>query len=285
MPVAPPQLDPGVLMPRTLVMPSTLGENLDRGWRCIATGACFVLFAACALLVGLVAAPLLRLCSATRATAQRRVRRVVRLACRGLVEVMRGLRLIDYRFLHAERLAKPGRLLVANHPSLIDALFLLAYTPDAGCVVKGRLARHPVTRSVIQAAGFIANHEPRAVIAAAREALENGQPLILFPEGTRSTPGEPVRLRRSGALIAALSGAAITPVRIHCEPSTLTKGSPWYRVAPRRPRFTLEVGEAWSPDATTARSQASSALNRRLEAYFNRPTMDEGAAHDDRPGT
>lgn len=273
-------------MPGTLDMPLSLGTGLDRGWRCIATGLCFIIFAFCALLVGLGVAPLVGLFSATRASAQRRVRRAVRLTCRGFVAVLRGLGLIDYRFIHAERLNRPGRLLLANHPSLIDALFLLAYTPDAGCVVKGRLARHPVTRSVIQAAGFIASNEPRAVIAAAREALENGQPLIVFPEGTRSTPGEPIRLRRGGATIAVVSGAAITPVRIRCEPSTLVKGDPWYRVAPRRPRFTFEIGEALrAGDVTMTTMQATHALTRRLESYFNEPMMDEGAARDERPGT
>ncbi|HET8792022.1 MAG TPA: lysophospholipid acyltransferase family protein [Modicisalibacter sp.] len=244
-------------------------------------------FAICALLVGLVIAPLVRLGSATPHCAQQRVRRAVRLTCRGFIGLMRGLGLIDYRILHAHRLSQPGRLLLANHPSLIDALFLLAFTPNAGCIVKGRLASHPVTRSVIQAAGFIANREPRGVIAAAREALDNGQPLIVFPEGTRTTPGEPIRLRRGGAVIALASGAWITPVRIRCQPSTLIKGEPWYRVPPRRPCFIFEIGEGFCPvgDVLPVRHRATGELTRRLEAYFNQPTMDEGAVHGERVGT
>src|SRR5699024_6268019 len=154
-------------------------------------------------------------------------------------------------------------------------------TPDAGCIVKGRLASHPITRNVIRAAGFIANHEPRGAIAAAREALDNGQPLIVFPEGTRTTPGEPVRLRRGGAAIAMASGAWITPVRIRCQPSTLIKGEPWYRVPPCKPCFVFEIGEGICPtgEAPPAGQRASGELTRRLEAYFNQPTMDEGAVH------
>lgn len=267
-------------------MPRVLMARLERGWRRIATAAGFVLFAVCALLVGLVAAPLTRLFSANRVTAQRRVRRWVRLTCAGFIAAMRGIGLIDYRIIHGERLQQPGRLLLANHPTLIDALFLLAHTPNAGCIVKGRLASHPVTRGVIQAAGFIANREPRRVIAAACEALENGQPLIVFPEGTRSAPGAPIRLRRGGAAIAIASGAAITPVRIHCEPSTLIKGCPWYRVAPRRPRFTIEIGEGLPLDhAAMTTMQATHALTRQLEHYFNQPLLDEGTARDECPGT
>lgn len=274
-------------MPSTLNMPLTLGAGCDRLWRCAATGACFAIFAVCALLVGVGIAPLVRLGSATHPIAERRVRRVIRLTCRGFVGLMRGLGLIDYRIVHAQRLHQPGRLLLANHPSLIDALFLLAFTPDAGCIVKGRLASHPVTRGVIRAAGFIANREPRAVIAAARQALDNGQPLIVFPEGTRSTPGEPIRLRRGAAAIAVSSGAWITPVRIRCWPSTLIKGEPWYRVPPRRPCFLFEIGEGIHPtdDTPLATHRVGDTLTRRLEAYFNQPTMDEGAAHGERSGT
>lgn len=274
-------------MAGTFDMLAWLSMGCDRLWRRTATGACFAIFALCALLVGLAIAPLIRLYSATRQRAQQRVRRVVRLTCRGFIGLMRSLGLIDYRILHARRLSQPGRLLLANHPSLIDALFLLAFTPNAGCIVKGRLASHPVTRGAIRAAGFIANREPRAMIAAAREALDNGQPLIVFPEGTRTTPGEPVRLRRGGAAIAMASGAWITPVRIRCQPSTLIKGEPWYRVPPRKPCFVFEIGEGIRPvgDVSPARHRASGELTRRLEAYFNQPTLDEGAVHGERVGT
>ncbi|MGC3874758.1 lysophospholipid acyltransferase family protein [Halomonas sp. GXIMD04776] len=250
-------------------MPRAIGTGLDRGWRRVATGCCFILFALCALVLGLAIAPTLKLLSRNSGIAQQRVRRVVRVFCKGFVGVLRGLRLIDYRLIHDERLAQPGSLLLANHPSLIDALFLLAYTPDAVCIVKGRLAHHPVTRHVIQSAGFIANRNPRQVIAQACKALENGQSLIVFPEGTRSTPGEPVRLRRGGAIIALISGATVVPIRIHCEPNTLIKGDPWHRVAPRRPLFTLEIGKAIQPVAVPSLLRAARRLNRRLENYFN----------------
>ncbi len=256
-------------MSGALIMPRAIGSGLDRSWRCIATGCCFVLFALSALVVGLGIAPIVKLLSRDETAAQRRVRRAVRAFCKGFVALLSGLRLIDYRLIHGERLARSGSLLLANHPSLIDALFLLAHTPDAVCIVKGRLAHHPITRHVIQSAGFIANRNPRQVIAQACKALENGRSLIVFPEGTRSTPGEPVHLRRGGALIALVSGADVIPIRIRCEPSTLTKGTPWYQVASRRPLFTLEIGDTLQPVATPSLLRAAWCLDRRLETYFN----------------
>lgn len=263
----------------------TLTAGIDRGWRCFATALGFSLFALCALAVGLAIAPLARLCSANRAQSQRRVRRSVKATCRGFIALLKGLRLIDYRFVHAERLQLPGSLVLANHPTLLDALFLLASVPDAVCVAKGGLANHPVTRSVIRAAGFIADPNPRRAIAAVGEALENGQSVILFPEGTRSTPGQPVRLRRNGAMIAVMRRAPVIPVRIRCEPPTLLKGSPWYHVPAQRPCFTFEVGTAIQEDTETPSMPAIIELNRRLETLFNHDAAKDDIAHDERAGT
>ena len=266
-------------------MTQTLAAHIDRSWRCFATALGFSLFALCALAVGLVIAPAARLCSANRALAQRRVRRSVKATCRGFIALLGGLRLIDYRIVHAERLQRPGSLVLANHPTLLDALFLLATVPDAVCVAKGGLATHPVTRSAIRAAGFIAAPSPRRAIAAASEALENGQSVILFPEGTRSTPGQAVRLRRNGAMIAVMSRAPVVPVCIRCEPPTLLKGSPWYRVPPRRPCFTFTVEVPWQDDTKDTSMPAIIELNRRLETLFNHDLAKDEFAHDERAGT
>ncbi|MBZ9559940.1 MULTISPECIES: lysophospholipid acyltransferase family protein [Modicisalibacter] len=260
---------------------------IDRGWRTLATALAFAVFALCTLLIGEIVAPPLRLASRDAATARRRVRRLVQMTCRGFLATLRGLGLIAYRIDQAQRLSQPGRLLLANHPTLIDALFLLAHTPDANCIVKGRLAAHPVTRGVIRAAGYVIASDPRATIAAARRALDNGQTLIVFPEGTRSTPGAPIRLRRGAATIALGGRTPILPVRIRCRPSTLTKGEAWYRVPSQRPGFHLEVGDVLSPRDTRAgeTAEAIRELTRRLEAYFNDIDRDEEALHDDRAGT
>lgn len=260
---------------------------VGRGWRTLATALAFATFALCTLLIGEIAAPSLRLASPDTATARRRVRRLVQLTCHGFLATLRALGLIAYRIDQAQRLRYPGRLLLANHPTLIDALFLLAHTPNANCIVKGRLASHPVTRGVIRAAGYVIAREPRATIAAARLALDNGQTLIVFPEGTRSTPDAPIRLRRGAATIALGSRARILPVRIRCQPCTLTKGEAWYRVPPRRPGFHLEVGDVLEPRDACAGDTAEAIrdLTRRLEAYFNDIDWDEEALHDERAGT
>src|SRR5690606_13465112 len=64
----------------------------------------------------------------------------------------------------------------------------------------------------------------------------------VFPEATRTVPGQPIRLQRGAATIAVRTGAPMRVVHFSCEPRLLAKGDPWYRVPERPPCFTIRVG-------------------------------------------
>ena len=64
--------------------------------------------------------------------------------------------------------------------------------------------------------------------------LEAGRTVMLFPEGTRSTPGEPLHFCRGAAQVAVRSQCEVLPVVIRCEPLALGKGQAWHEV-PDRP--------------------------------------------------
>jgi 1-acyl-sn-glycerol-3-phosphate acyltransferase len=64
---------------------------------------------------------------------------------------------------------------------------------------------------------------------------------VIFPEGTRTTPGQPLKLQRGAANIAVRGGLDVTPVRISCTPLTLGKGEKWYRVPPTRFHMVIVV--------------------------------------------
>ena len=239
-------------------------------WRLLMTGLSFVLFGIGAVVVGVVLLPLVRIVPADRNRKRTRARAVMRSALRLFVGVMHRLGVLTYEFRGRERLGRPGQMILANHPSLIDVVFLLAFVPGAGCVVKGGLWGNPLTRGAVTLAEFIRNDSTADMIAAAAGALRDGQPLIFFPEGTRTRPRQPMAFHRSGANIALRAAASVTPVYIRVEPTTLTKAEPWYRIPGRRPRFTLVVGD--DVDVQPWRSAplplASRDLNERLQAQF-----------------
>ena len=239
-------------------------------WRLFMTGASFVLFGLGAVVVGIVLLPLVRIIPASRERKRDRARTVMRLALRLFIGVMHRSRGLTYEFRGTERLGLPGQMILANHPSLIDVVFLLAFVPGAGCVVKAGLWRNPLTRAAVTLVEFIRNDSTAVMIEAASRALNDAQPLIFFPEGTRTRPGEPLAFHRSGANIALRAASRVTPVYIRVEPTTLTKAEPWYRIPVRRPHWTLVVGEDidLQPYRGAPLPVASRTLNEGLQAHY-----------------
>ena len=94
----------------------------------------------------IVLLPLVRIVPAPRERKRERARTVMRLALRLFVGIMHRLGVLTYEFRGRERLGRPGQLILPNHPSLIDVVFLLAFVPGAGCVVKGGLWRRVMMR-------------------------------------------------------------------------------------------------------------------------------------------
>lgn len=246
--------------------------NLDRWRRGLGTALSFIAFGLGGLTIGLIAAPLLNLLVRDKHRRQRLARRMIQACFASFIDLMRGLGVLDYRLEHIQRLQRPGLLVLANHPTLIDVIFLLAHMPNADCIVKGRLVSNPFTRGPIRAAGYITNSDPQAVLEAAKASLANGNSLVLFPEGTRTTPHRAIKFRRGGANIALRTGKAITPVLIRCTPTTLTKGEPWYHIPPRKFMIHLRVLDDMpiNYDNHQPTGQLARRLTHRLSDHFNR---------------
>jgi 1-acyl-sn-glycerol-3-phosphate acyltransferase len=239
--------------------------------RLIGTALSFFLFGVGALVVGLILLPIVRILPATRSSKRRRARTVMSRSLRLFVAQMRAVGGLTYEFRNVERLGRPGQLIIANHPSLIDVVFLLAFTRGSGCVVKQGLWRNPVTRAAVTLAEYITNDPTSSMIAEAAAALQEGQTIIMFPEGTRTTPNQTFVFHRGAASVALRAARTLTPVYIRCEPTTLTKNEPWYRIPARRVHFTLVVGE--DLDLQPYRAQgplpvASRAFNEDLQTHF-----------------
>lgn len=214
--------------------------------RFIATGFAFFTFGLFGLLFRLLAYPPLLLVR----TPDRR-RRIARSLIRGFFRAFIGmLRLLGVLTLSVENrsgLATRGSLVVANHPSLLDVVLLVALTPDACCVVKKELWSNPFMNGPLRAAGYIDNGDPVAMLEAAQKDLAAGSPIIIFPEGTRTERGGRPVFGRSAANLSVRSGRPVIPVFIAVDPTTLTRNEHWYEVPYRRVRFRLSVGAAFDP--------------------------------------
>jgi len=86
----------------------------------------------------------------------------------------------------------------------------------------------------VRAAGYISNGDSAQALDACVDTLKRGRTLVLFPEGTRTTTGEPPKFRRGAAQVALRAGCQVLPVMIACTPPALTKSRAWWQV-PERP--------------------------------------------------
>jgi 1-acyl-sn-glycerol-3-phosphate acyltransferase len=247
---------------------SLLDTKAGRLWRIFGTGLVFILFGLGALVLSLTVFPLLRLLSRPAHTARPRIQHAMQFTFRLYVEMMRGLGLLSYEIEGLEHLHVPGRLVVANHPTLIDVVFLVSFMPQVDCIVKQGLWRNPFLRWPVLWASYIPNTSGEALIEDCAHTLKCGHSLIVFPEGTRSIPGQALRMQRGAAHIALAARADILPVKIFCTEPMLTKGYPWHRAPQRRPHFRIVVDAPMPPSAYIRDGEAGAVAARRLTRFF-----------------
>lgn len=244
---------------------------LDRPYRIAATGFCFAVFGIGGILLSISWFPLLRLWHWRDAqAAQRAIQRRMSAAFRGFVWLMKTTGVLTWQASGLQHLQTRGALVVANHPTLIDVVFLIGFMPQVDCIVKAQLWRNPFLRWPVSWAGYIPNDDaaPEHLMTRCAEKLKAGRSLIVFPEGTRSVPGKPLAMRRGAAQIALAASCPIVPVTIRGEPLTLTKGSPWWRVPERPFHMSLVVEPAMQISDLIAADLSPPVAARRLTRWF-----------------
>jgi len=240
-------------------------------WRLIWTLVAFAELGIGGFILATTVIPLSTLFVRDEQTRNRRAQNIIRSSFRLYILMQQMLGVFKLEVRGGDKLSVcKGKLVVANHPTLLDIVLLMALLPDANCVVKSELWHNPLLRPVIRAAGYIRNdYEPEVLIEKCRDVLRAGSNLIIFPEGTRSVPGKLLSFQRGFAHIATLTGAAIQPITIMCEPITLTKGQPSYRIPESRPRYRIEVGDEVDAERFLGLSSESRARGaRKLVSYL-----------------
>ena len=247
-----------------------------RAWRLVGTALGFGLFGLVGLGLSIFIMPPIWLFVHPAQRRARAGRWVVSKAFALFLWTTSGLGAMRYRIIGDTRAADAGGcLIVANHPSLIDVIFLLAIFQRADCVVKHTHWTNPFMMAVIRTAGFISNSEPDVLMNTCISRLKAGGTIVVFPEGTRSTPGTPLTLPRGAATIAVRAGARCLPVHLRCTPTTLTKGERWHHIPHRQVLFEVSILPALDTgeflDSASSERQACLALNETLRALLDRP--------------
>ena len=205
-----------------------------------------------------------------------RAKRVGRGAIRGAFRLyLRLLSLLcacrfDLRELQALGRRGEPLVVVANHPSLLDAVILVACLPNAVCVMKARLMHNVLLGAGARMARYIVNDAPLPMIRGAIAELRQGACLIIFPEGTRTVTPPVDACASTAGVIAARAGVPVQALLIEMSTPYLGKHWPLWRPPVLPLSCRVRVGQRW---AVLERPQQFGA---EIEAYF-REAIDPAA--------
>ncbi|MEW5248603.1 lysophospholipid acyltransferase family protein [Microbulbifer sp. 2201CG32-9] len=247
-------------------------SHRDSYWlRLVATAAAFSLFGLGGLVLRFILFPPLKFLYRDKEQRKRKARLLIHNAFRAFIGFMRLTGIYTYNFQGEKQLRRPGQLVVANHPSLIDVVFLISRIPNANCIVKASLFRNPFMRGAVTTADYIPNDDPERIIDMAAKSLRRGESLVLFPEGTRSVPGRPLIFQRGAAYIALRAEIKPTLITIRCNPPMLMKNIPWYSIPLSRPHFQFSFNdseELLQPCNMSESPLAARDITKRLKKHF-----------------
>lgn len=241
-------------------------------WRWLATALCFGLFGLGGLILSLCWFNLLRLLIRQKQIRRRLARHSICLSFRLFLFATQALGAMKVYVTGVEQLrADRGCLIVANHPTLLDYVLLASLLPDMDCLVKSALLRNPFVSSAIRAADYLLNSQADTLLPQCQQRLAQGDTLLIFPQGTRSSKDNPRALQRGAANIAVRCQCDVRIVLIHCSQPLLDKTRRWYQVPAAKPVFYITVSQrlAMHPASNLQPpSLAARRLNRQLTALL-----------------
>ncbi|WP_108447032.1 lysophospholipid acyltransferase family protein [Halomonas denitrificans] len=194
---------------------------------------------------------------------------------------------VRYEFRGHERLPDGPCVILANHQSEWETVYLQLLHPPVCTVLKRELLNIPIFGWALRLLHPIAldRSKParamKQVLTQGKARLEEGLSVLIFPEGTRVSPGTRVRYNKSGAVIACRAGMPVVPVAHNA--GERWPGRHWVK---KPGRLTLEVGPAIATEGRTPEevmAEAEAWIEARLAEISEVPRPEAAAEPVKRP--
>ncbi|WP_237217277.1 lysophospholipid acyltransferase family protein [Falsiroseomonas oryziterrae] len=189
-----------------------------------------------------------------------------------------GVRVV---LLGAERIPRGAAVIASKHQSAFDTIVWLTLVEDAAYVLKKELLAIPLYGWFARRVGMIPVDRSgggaalRGMLRAAATALEAGRQVVIFPEGTRSAPGERVPYQPGVVAIAGIGSAPVIPV-------ATDSGRIWGRRAFRKRPGIIHVSVLEPLHPGLPRAKLLPALEAAIEGETARLLAGAGPAVDKR---
>ena len=155
-------------------------------------------------------------------------------------------------------------LIVSNHPSLIDVLWLVAAMPQVCCVLKAEINNNYLLRPLVKDLDYLSNSDPEKLLDEGASRIKAGEVLLIFPEATRTPPGTIPKFRLGAAELLVRTGAQAHVLLIKKSHIYLSKMVPWYAFPPEPLRYEISRIAHFEPclvgSRRTLRRQVNSCL-------------------------
>lgn len=199
---------------------------------------------------------------------------ILRALARCVFVLLCGLRLRR----RPRRFPAGGFVVASNHQSYLDPILLgLVVTRPITFMARDTLFRNPLFAWLLRAVHTFPVRREGVGKEGMREALRHlkaGDPVVVFPEGTRSRDGEVGPIKDGAGLLSRLAGVPVVPAAVHT-----FRSWPRDRPFPLPARVSVAYGEPipaarFREDPEGAREQLSQAI-RSLYKSLN--PLSEGA--------
>ena len=155
-------------------------------------------------------------------------------------------------------------------------------------IFKSEFAKSKIVRWAFSRVGGIPVERGTAdmkCLRAAQHALQRGEDVLIFPEGTRTRAGVPMKLKRGVAHAALRTGCRLAVVHIRSSHAWLNKDTQWYEIPAVRPSIRLTFEGMIDPkDYLREGEDGYSLASRRLTEAMRRELLKAAGREDEIEG-
>ena len=165
-----------------------------------------------------------------------------------------------------EAFRKPS-IIIANHQSFIDILFLLSLSPKMVMVTNEWVWKSPFFGAIIRYAGYFFTGEGyEKAVDSIEQRIKEGYSVVIFPEGTRSYDGRLKRFHKGAFYLAKQLNVDILPIILYGTGICISKAQPFYikrgivviKALPKITNDDLSFGETYKE------------RTKKIALYFNK---------------
>jgi len=232
----------------------------------------FFFFGLGSLVLSIIIIPPMRLIFHPKERFQRPIRRLISGFMRLFLFIIHVLGMVNLEVENRESYRRlSSKIVVANHPSILDVVVLLSLIPNADCMVNAYL-NNTILKVIVRQIYILNSIDLEKLIQTCKESLNRGNCLIIFPEGTRTPRTGKVIIRKGAARVALACGCNIVPVHIGgTDKFGLGKKDPWPGFNPRdRYVYRITMGTEINPEKFQGLSApaATRAITREYSAFM-----------------